>query len=119
MKCPKLQKFKNLRQVKELRVNEVSFHELSPAIKTLEMNGGNNLTALWLGLCSREGEYICSANRFLQIMGSLKSLKALDICFCSLLGRRRVAVPILNLPGRLPNLEHFGLMGPSLILVRK
>jgi len=122
VKCPKLQKFKNLRQVKELRVNEVSFHELSPAIKTLEMNGGNNLTALWLGLCSREGEYICSdSERFLQIVGSLKSLKALDICSWSLLGMRQrlVAVPILNLLGRLPNLEHFGLRGPSLVLVRK
>jgi len=100
-------------------VNEMSFHELSPSVKGLEMNRGNNLTALWLGLSpSREGEYGCSANRLLQIVGGLKSLKALHIGFRFLFGRRLLAVPILNLLGRLPNIENFGLKG-SFALVRK
>jgi hypothetical protein len=131
VKCPKLKNFANLGyfasfpeeheisgRIKDLRANGVSFRELSPAVKSFEMHLGNNLISLLLDLSTRDGGYNCPADRFFQIVGSLKSLKVLDIAFSSLGGPREVAVPILSLLGRLPNLEHFGLKGRP-ILVRK
>jgi hypothetical protein len=118
VKCPKLKNYRKLGRLKDLRANGVSFRELSSAVKSFEMHLGNNLISLLLDLSTRDGGYNCSADRFFQIVGSLESLKVLNIEFWSLVGSREVALPILSLLGRLPNLEHFGLKGRP-ILVRK
>jgi hypothetical protein len=84
----------------------------------LEIELGNNLIAL--SLRSRPyGAHNLSDNRFLEIVGTLRSLKVfvidLGVAFPE---AKRIAVPLLNLLSRLPNLERFRLHG-DLILVRE
>lgn len=58
-------------------------------------------------------------NRFLEIVGALKSLKVLAINLgVAFPGAKRIAVPLLTLLSRLPNLKRFRLQG-DLILVRE
>ena len=116
--CPKLKNLKICNQVNELRVNGVLFQEISPAIKALQMHLGNDLTSLSLDSRVHDKSYI-SANRFLEIVGSFTSLKVFLISFRNLyVWPGDDHVPILNLLGRLPNLECFGLRG-QLVLVTK
>ena len=98
-------------------MNGLLFQEVSQAIKPLEMHLGNNLNVLLLDSSTGRGEYNCLANTFLEIMGNLKSLKALEIHFLSFIGDQRMVFPVLNLLGRLPNLECFTLK-EHLILAR-
>ena len=73
------------------------------------MHLGNNLNVLLLDSSTDRGEYNCLENTFLEIMGNLKSLKVLEIRFISFVGNQRMVVPVLNLLGRLPNLERLAL----------
>jgi len=114
--CPQLKTLKTY--TKDLIVNGLAFHELSPIIEELKIEPGNNLIALLLRSCPCRAHNL-SDNRFLEIVGALRSLKVLAIDLgVAFPVAKRIAVPLLTLLSRLPNLERFRLQG-DLILVRE
>eukprot|EP00253_Pinus_taeda_P007369 PITA_07369 len=109
--CPKLQTLKAVTYGEDLTVNGMGFYELSSKIHRFEMERGNNLIELWLSSVGDAG-YKLSVNRFLEFMGTLRSLKVLTIHLgCAFHGRQMMAVPLLNLLSRLPNLQRLHLLG--------
>lgn len=83
------------------------------------METGNNLIELSLH-SSAYVEYNFSVNRFLEILGTLRSLKVLSINVGNAYRGENagIVVPLFNLLSRLPNLERLHLRG-RLILVRE
>eukprot|EP00253_Pinus_taeda_P007803 PITA_07803 len=109
--CPKLKTLKTF-TVQDLKVSGMGFHQLSPTIESLEMELGNNLTAL--SLRSTWYPHTLSAKRFLEIVGTLTSLKAVTINDePDFLLINTDVVPLFNLLSRLPNLERFHLLIPD------
>eukprot|EP00253_Pinus_taeda_P022842 PITA_22842 len=100
--------------IKDLRVNGVLLHEFSYAVSHLKMQQpGTNLIKLSMELCQTEPNDF-SAERFLGIVGSFKTLKELEICIWSSLKLERgkeMLVPFYKLLQRLPNLEGLEIRG--------
>eukprot|EP00253_Pinus_taeda_P010540 PITA_10540 len=94
--CPKLQTLKTVTYGEDLTVNGMGLYELSSRINGFEMERGNNLIELSLTSSGNAGYNLC-VNRFLEFMGTLRSLKVLTMHFGSASdGREMMAVPLLN-----------------------
>eukprot|EP00253_Pinus_taeda_P026184 PITA_26184 len=113
--CPKLQTLKAVTYGEDLTVNGMGLYELSSRINGFEVERGNNLIELSLTSSGNAG-YNLSVNRFLEFMGTLRSLKVLTMHFGSASdGREMMAVPLLNLLSRLPNLQRLHLHGQPIL----
>eukprot|EP00253_Pinus_taeda_P030170 PITA_30170 len=112
VKCPKLTTLKTNMCIKDLRVNGMEFYEISSTIKSLRMKTGNNSMELSLH-SSDTRQYNFSVNRFLELVGTLRSMKMLTINVGnSYFGQENgIVVPLFNLLSRLPNLERLHLRG--------
>jgi len=116
--CPKLIHL-DVTVTKDLTVNGILFHEISHMVSELDMHCGKNLIGLVLE--SRGMEYGFSAERFLDILGSLgtlESLKQLSIHLWKLFEREKeeMVVPLFKLLERLPNLERLLIQGIFLLV---
>jgi hypothetical protein len=106
LNCLKLQTLKiDIIGLRDLKVNGLLFYELSNHIDQLNLDCGSNL----VGLSLYENDEIVhlSIERFVEIMGSFKSLKELDMYAWMLMLKREIlmADPLINLFERLPNIE--------------
>eukprot|EP00253_Pinus_taeda_P015591 PITA_15591 len=111
--CPKLITMKAF-MIEDLRANGVLFHEFSYFVSDLKMQQpGSNLIKLSMELCQRESNDF-SAERFLGIVGSFKTLKELEIGVGSVEGELEIGVPFYKLLQRLPNLEGLEIRGTSI-----
>eukprot|EP00253_Pinus_taeda_P014009 PITA_14009 len=114
--CPKLITM-DAYLIKDLRVNWVLLHEFSYAVSNLKMQQpGTDLIKLSMDLCQGEPPDF-SAERFLGIVGSFKTLKELEIGIWSSLKLERgeeMLVPLYKLLQRLPNLEGLEIRGMSI-----
>ena len=104
---PKLQTLKiDIIGLRDLKVNGLLFYELSNRIDQLNLDCGSNL----VGLSLYENDEIVhlSIERFVEIMGSFKSLKELDMYAWMLMLKREILMddPLINLFERLCNLKH-------------
>lgn len=100
--------------VDDLRLNGVEFCEISPTIERLKMEPGKNLIELTDSNFSRE--YNFSADRFLELVGTLRSLKVLNIQLGTTYGGGNgIALPLVDLLSRLPNLERLHLRGKLIL----
>jgi hypothetical protein len=112
--CPKLNTL-NAYVIKDLRVNGILFHEISCSISELNMQGESNLIGLKMESNYPEA-YNFSAERFVEIMESFKSLRVLVSCLGPLLkSEKDMDIPLLNLFERLPKLERLH-MGENFLL---
>jgi hypothetical protein len=125
--CHELKTLKTVLFLKDLRVNGMKFYELSSMIRGFEMESGNNLIEFSLHSRSYPAPYSplnrygynFSVNRFLELVGRLRSLKVLVIDLSYAFDeKKRIVVPMFNLLSRIPNLERLHLRG-QLILVRE
>ena len=106
----------------ELRVNGTAFYEFSSLIRGLDFDFGSNLIELSLYVAVVLWRRNFSVDRFLEVVGTLRSLKVLRIeCFgCARsFNRKGVAIPLLNLLSRLPNLERFQLRGKMYLVIHE
>ena len=130
LNCPKLETLvAEMMDLTDLRVNGLLFHQLSNWIGYLKLECGSNVVGLSLRgsynsdgfKFDRERNQIFNiwADRFMEILGSFKSLKDLSIytVMMLMLGEKQMAVPLINLLERLPNLERLHIPG-DILLVR-
>eukprot|EP00253_Pinus_taeda_P035053 PITA_35053 len=113
--CPKLRTLKANMSVKDLRLNGLKFCEISPRIESLQMESGSNLIELRLHSRMR---YNFSVSRFLELVGTLRSLKVLVFHLGNEDREVKVfpkVVPLFNLVSRLPNLERLHLRGKLIL----
>jgi hypothetical protein len=114
--CPEIKSIR-VSKINDLRVNGVLFHELSFAVNKLEMHRGRNVIGLELDSSFGREDYIFSPQRFVEIVGSFKTLKKLKTHISSWLERENeMAVPLISLLQRLPHLEILITTGLSLLV---
>eukprot|EP00253_Pinus_taeda_P021398 PITA_21398 len=114
--CPKIRNIE-VCVVDDLRVNGVFFHELSVGIVALKMQCEINVIGLEMDptLCG-EADNI-TAQRFVEIVGSFKALKNLEIHVCHPLPEmeKEMAFPLISLLQALPHLERLIINGMFLL----
>eukprot|EP00253_Pinus_taeda_P014059 PITA_14059 len=123
IRCPKLRCLEVLISkdfpMKDLRVNGLLFQELSFAVQRLDMQFGSDMVGVSL-LSTGGKEHNLSAERFLEIIGSFKSLKMLSVTWFTsrhFVARRTferqnlLQNPLLNLLQTLPHLQRLALSG--------
>ena len=106
--CPKIRSIE-VCLVEDIRVNGVFFHELSVGIVALEMHCKINVIGLEMdpALC------MISAQRFVEIVGSFKALKNLEI---HTIWEEEMGVPLISLLQGLPHLERLIIISMFLLV---
>eukprot|EP00253_Pinus_taeda_P025212 PITA_25212 len=114
VRCPKVRSLtlSPEKPIKDLQVNGFFFHELSCAVQRLKRNCESNaIEELWLNWSEGEACNFC-AEEFLEIVGTFKLLRELDIYVSPLLERgKEMKIPLLKLFQRLPHLERLHMRG--------